>query len=107
MSGSVHHSMVTSAKFKIFTVFRKMDGKICFGIRTVDNIRTGCLVKVEVTAYKICVKMCFKNVLYGGFLLGGKVKVFFNISEGVDYGGFSVAFDIVRSFAKATGIQVV
>src|SRR4051812_23200726 len=57
-------------------------------------------------AYKISMKMCFKNIFNGSISFPGKLHVGFNISKRVNNGCFSIAFNKISSFTETPGVQL-
>src|SRR5688572_31122600 len=83
-----------------------MHGELCFCFWPINNWGTGHISKIKMTAYKISMKVRFKNVLDLCFAFIGKKKVFIDVAKRVNDGRFAIAFNIISSFAKATGIQL-
>src|ERR1700730_16457482 len=92
------------AQLEFFAVFCLIDGKYGFRIRTIYNRSACCFGKIQMTTYKIRMKMSFEYIGNGCAPLPGQLDIGVNIPQRVYDGSFSLAFNIVGSFAQATGI---
>src|SRR5579871_1608831 len=82
-----------------FAVGSKMDGKVCLGMWAIDDRGAGRLGEVEMTAYKIGMEMCFEDISDPGLTFFGQLQVDIDITQGVNDGCFTIAFEIVCSLA--------
>ena len=88
------------------TVFCHVHREFGIGTGPVYDRGTRSLAQVNMTAYKVGVKMSFKNVFDPGLSFIGQRQVRINITEWVDDSRFSVAFNIIGRLTKATGVQL-
>ena len=60
--------------------------------------------QIYMAAYKISMKMCFKNIFDTGISFFGQLNIFFNIPQGINNGNFAFTFNIISCFTQAAGI---
>src|SRR5580658_4488033 len=104
MTRCVQYLYRAATQVKNLTVDRFMNRKICLCMRTIDDGCTRNLGQVQMTAYKIRVKMRFKNVLDGCLSLLRKIQVYIHITQRIDDSRFAITFDIIRCLTQASSI---
>ena len=104
MAGRMQGNDCNIANLKFLAIFCNMGWKFCNCFRAVNNWRISDLAKVNMAAYKIGMKMSFKNIADGCFSFIGEIKIYVDVTQGVNNCRFSIAFDIVGCLADATGI---
>ena len=85
----------TVAQAKNLAVDRLVNGKICLGMRSIYDRGARDLGEVQMTAYKICVKMGFKNIFDRGLPPFRKIQVNLDVPKRIDDRRFAFALDIV------------
>src|SRR5258705_8441894 len=104
MAGSMQNFNSQFTNVEYFPIPCYMNRKFCFSFGTKYDGSTGNLAKIEMTTYKISMKMSFKNIFDSGFSFRGQFKILINITQRIYYSSFSVAFNIISCFAQAAGV---
>jgi hypothetical protein len=102
----MQHSEGKVAEGEGFAVPCHVYGKAGFGAGSVNDGGACGLAQVNVAADEISVEMRLENILDAGIALLGKLEVHVNITEGIHYSRFAVAFDIISGFAQTAGVQL-
>src|SRR6202035_5719347 len=92
------------AQLEFFAIFRLIYGKYSFRIRTIYNRSASYFGEIQMTTHKIRMKMSFENIGDGCAPLLCQFEVGINIPQRVYDSSFSLAFNIIGSFAQTTGI---
>ena len=89
---------------KRFDVACHMYGEFGAGVGSVYDRGAGGIAKIEMAAYKVCMKMSLKNIFDPCFSFVGQLQVLINITEGVNDGSLAVTFNIVSCLAQTAGV---
>jgi len=73
--------------------------------RPENNGSPGFIRQIQVSAYKICMKMCFKNIFDRSPVAVGFINIGLGFTKGINDGGFPIAFNVIRGFCEAAGID--
>src|SRR5437879_1176002 len=106
MAGCMQHFQGAAAQGEKFAILRQMDRKIRFGLGAIYDGGPGGFGKVQVPAYKVGMKMGLENISDRCLSLLCQLEICLDITQWINNGGFSVAFDIIGGFAQAPGIQL-
>ena len=106
MTRCMDHFYRCMAHFKQFSVFGN-DGRVAgFGSWTKHHLGAGFFNQVEVPAYKVGMKVCFKNIFDRCIVFGSPVNVWLYFPQGVKNGGFAIAFNIIRSMGYTACVDL-
>ena len=87
------------ADYEFLFVFCNEDFIAGFCLRAKNNGSTGFSREFEVAAYKISVKMGFKNIFDGRIPFCGQVNIGLYVPNWVDDRCFAIILNIIRGFA--------
>ena len=81
-----------------------MNIKICFCFGSIYYGCTGSFSKINMTAYKVSMKMRFKNIFNRGFSFSCQIKINFYITQRINNSSLAITFHIISGFTEATCI---
>src|SRR5258708_6403690 len=91
-------------EFEYFAVLAAVNFEISFCIRAIND-RGACLFrKIEMTAHKIGMKMCFKNIFYASIPFFCQVNISLGITRGVINSQFAFVLILLSRLTKTTFI---
>src|SRR6185436_9215696 len=94
------------SNFENFAIFSYVNREIGFSIRTKYNRCAGYFAEINVTTYKVRMKMRLKNILDGSVSLLSQVNVFINVPQRIYDSRFSFALNVIGCFTQAVGIYL-
>src|SRR4030095_4656402 len=94
------------SQFENLSIFRNMNRKIGFGIRTKNDWSAGYLAEVDMSAQDIGVKMCFEYIFNRCLPFSGQVNIFVDVPQRIDHCRFAITFNIVGGLAQAIRVNL-
>ena len=93
-------------QFEHFAVFSHVYIICRSGSWSEDDGGPGFIRQVQMAAYEICVKMGFENIVDGSPVAVGLIYIRFGFPERINNSRFPIAFNIIRGFCEAAGIDL-
>ena len=97
MTGSMQYFDFYFSNSKNITIAGTYNFIICLGCWSVYDLGSCFFCQINVTGNKICVKMCFKNVLYGCISAFRLFNIGSGFAQRINNGSLSIRFYIVSS----------
>src|SRR4030095_13152734 len=104
MTRRVHHFDGQCTDVEYFAICGYVNRKFCLCSRSVYYGSTSCFTQIEMSAYKVSMKMSFEDIPDGSISFCSQFKVFINIPQRIYDGCFPVTFKIISRFAKTPGV---
>src|SRR5262245_47260785 len=83
-----------------------MYGEICYSAGTIHDGRSGGPTQIQVAAHEVGMEMSFEDILDRRIALIGQFEIDIDVPQWINDGCFTLAFDIIRGFAKTACVEL-